>query len=65
MYPNVYRSFYKGKSLDVYATSTYQAQEQAAKTWRVKGHKLTTMLVAKNVNPATGEGETVIHTAVD
>ena len=33
---NGYKAFYKGKSIDVYATTSYQAQQKAAIQFKAK-----------------------------
>ena len=51
--PNLYRCHYNGKAMDVPETSTYRAQEVAAKIWRTKGYKVATVLVGKGYDRET------------
>ena len=51
---NVYKCHHNGRTTDVVAETTYQAQESAAKLWRVKGWKIATVLVAKGYCPNNG-----------
>jgi hypothetical protein len=54
---NGYVCIYKGKRIEVYSDSTYHAQLEAAKIFRVKkSYEVIVMLAEKN-------GETVIHIA--
>jgi len=55
---NGYKAFYNGKTLDILATNSYQAQEQAAKQFKAKkSYQVTVMLCEK-------EGKQVIHSTV-
>lgn len=57
---NGYICFYKGKRVEVYADTSYAAQEKAAAMLKVKPNKsyeVTVMLAEKN-------GEVYEHTAV-
>lgn len=59
---NGYKCFYKGKSIDVYAETTYQAQTEAAKALRVKRqHEVDVYLCEKDV--VEGTGQQVVHEA--
>ena len=50
-----YKAFYRGKSLDVYATSSYVAQTKAAKLFKArKSYEVTVTLCELN-------GEQVTH----
>ena len=54
---NGYKTFYKGITLDIYASSSYAAQLQAAKEFKAKhSYDVTVVLCEKN-------NEQVIHTA--
>lgn len=56
---NGYKAFYKGKTTEVYADTTYQAQQIAAQQFKAKKtHEVTVMLCEKN-------GETHTHTATE
>lgn len=51
-----YVAFYKGKRAEVYANSTYEAQQKAAKLLKAKKEwEVTVMLAEKNGTP-------VVHT---
>lgn len=53
---NGYKAFYKGKQLDVYADSSYQAQQKAAIAFKAKkSYDVTVILCEK-------QGEQVKHT---
>lgn len=52
---NGYIAFYKGKRLEVYAETSYQAQVKAAKEFKAKkSYDVTVMLAEK-------DGQPVIH----
>ena len=52
---NGYVAFYKGKQIEVYAASSYEAQVKAAKIFKVKAtYKVTVVLAEK-------EGSQVYH----
>lgn len=53
---NGYKCFYKGKTCDVYATTSYEAQQKASVIFKAKkSYEVTVMLCEK-------AGEQVIHT---
>lgn len=53
---NGYIAFYKGKQMEVYAETSLQAQQEAAKKFKAKkAYEVTVMLAEK-------EGEQVTHT---
>jgi hypothetical protein len=53
---NGYKAFYKGKSIEVYANTSYEAQKVAAKQFKAKkSYDVTVVLCEK-------KGEQVIHT---
>jgi hypothetical protein len=53
---NGYKAFYKGKSIEVYANTSYEAQQKAATTFKAKkSYDVTVVLCEKS-------GEQVIHT---
>jgi len=55
---NGYKAFYRGKSIDVYADSSYAAQQQAAKIFKAKkSYDVTVMLCEK-------QGQQVVHAAL-
>jgi hypothetical protein len=56
---NIYKAFYKGRSIEVEATTSYSAQQVAAKEFKAKKEwEVTVILVAKDDKP-------VVHIAVD
>lgn len=49
---NGYKAFYKGKSLDVYAETSYKAQLKAAELFKAKkSYDVTVILCESNNNP--------------
>jgi hypothetical protein len=57
-----YGCMYKGKEMEVQATTIYGAQLIAASAWKVKDSwKVTVMLIGLGTDPDTP----VVHTAVD
>ena len=56
---NGYIAFYRGKRTEVYAETSYEAQQKAAIVFKAKkSYEVTVMLAEKN-------GVEVIHTATD
>ena len=56
---NGYLAFYKGKQLEVYASSSYEAQQKAAALFKArKSYEVTVMLAEK-------DGQQVTHTATE
>jgi hypothetical protein len=56
---NGYKAFYKGKALDIYADTTYQAQQLAAQQFKAKkSYEVTVMLCEI-------DGKTYTHTATE
>jgi hypothetical protein len=54
-----YKAFYKGKTCEVYADSTYQAQQIAAQQFKAKrSYEVTVMLCEK-------AGQQVTHAATE
>ena len=54
---NGYKAFYKDKQLDVYAESTYQAQQLAAAQFKAKkAYEVTVMLCEKAGAPVIHNG---------
>ena len=52
---NGYKAFYRGKSIEVYAETTYEAQQKAAALFKAKkAYDVSVMLCEKN-------GEQYIH----
>ena len=59
---NGYKAFYKGKNIEVYANSKYEAQQIASKQFKAKkSYDVSVMLCEKNCTPEH-PGEQVIHT---
>mgnify|MGYP001605607598 CR=1 FL=1 len=53
---NGYKAFYKGKTLDVFAMTSYEAQKKAAELFKAKkSYDVTVMLAEK-------DGKQVVHT---
>lgn len=53
---NGYKAFWRGKSLEVHADTSYEAQQKAAKLFKAKkAHEVTVVLCEK-------AGKQVIHT---
>lgn len=60
---NGYKCFYKGKSIDVYAETTYEAQADAAVLLRARHRRdVDVHLCERNVTEQ-GSGQQVVHTA--
>jgi hypothetical protein len=56
---NGYKCFYKGKTCEVYADTSYQAQQLAAQKFKAKkSYEVSVFLCEK-------QGEQVTHTATD
>jgi len=56
---NGYKAFYKGKSIEVYANTSYEAQEKAAKLFKArKSYQVTVVLCEK-------AGQQVTHSTAD
>ena len=53
---NGYIAFYKGKQLEVYATSSYEAQQKASAQFKAKKSYDVTVVLAERNN------EQVVHT---
>jgi hypothetical protein len=52
---NGYKAFYKGKSIEVFAETSYQGQQKAAQVFKAKrSYEVTVILCEKN-------GEQVTH----
>lgn len=56
---NGYIAFYRGKQIEVYAASSYEAQTKAAAMFKAKKSYEVTVMLAER------DGEQVVHTAVD
>jgi hypothetical protein len=53
---NGYMAFYKGKKTEVYAASSYEAQQKAAQVFKVKKSYDVTVVLAEK------DGKQVMHT---
>jgi hypothetical protein len=60
---NGYKCFYKGKSIDVYAETTYEAQADAAVLLRAAHRRDVDVHLCERDVGESGSGEQVIHTA--
>ena len=57
---NGYKAFYKGKSIEVYAKTSFKAHELAAQKFKAKkSYEVTVMLCETNV--VQGVGTQVVH----
>ena len=56
---NGYIAFYKGKQVEVYAPTSYEAQTKAAAIFKAKKSYEVTVMLAER------DGEQVVHTAMD
>ena len=56
---NGYIAFYKGKQIEVYAPTSYEAQTKAAAIFKAKKSYEVTVMLAER------DGEQVVHTAMD
>ncbi len=62
---NGYKAFYRGKQIDVYAETSYEAQDKAAKLLKTKKRwDVTVVLCELNASPDK-PGEQVEHRAID
>lgn len=60
---NGYVCFYKSKRVEVYATTSHNAQVQAAQKLGAKRtYDVSVILAEKDVDPKTGKGVQVVHT---
>lgn len=61
---NGYKAFYNGKSIDVYAETSYSAQTKAVELFKPpksKRHMVHVVLCETNTNGPDEPGEQVIH----
>jgi hypothetical protein len=56
---NGYIAFYRGKQIEVYAPTSYEAQTKAAAIFKAKKSYEVTVMLAER------DGEQVVHTAMD
>ena len=62
---NGYKAFYRGKEIEVFAETSYKAQQSAAQQFKArKSYEVHVVLCELNTN-GTAPGEQVIHAAVD
>jgi predicted Fe-Mo cluster-binding NifX family protein len=56
---NGYKAFYKGKSIEVYANTSYEAQKKAAEVFKArKAYQITVVICEK-------AGQQVTHSTAD
>lgn len=55
---NGYKAFYNGKTTEVYASSSYEAQTKAAQVMKAKKQHQVTVILCERAN-----GDQVTHTA--
>ena len=61
LFMNGYKAFYRGKSIEVYAGTSFEAQSKAAlQLGAKKSYEVTVMLCEKNTD-GTAPGTQVIH----
>ena len=58
---NGYKAFYKGKSIEVYAETSFQAQEKAAKQLKAKKAYEVTVVLCEKDTDGTKPGVQVTH----
>lgn len=61
---NGYIAIWRSKKIEVYAETSYEAQQKAQKEFGKrckKGYEISVVLAEKNVDPETMEGEQVTH----
>jgi hypothetical protein len=59
---NGYIAIWRSKKIEVYAETSYEAQQKAQKEFgNKKGYEISVVLAEKNVDPETMEGEQVTH----
>ncbi|KKL87072.1 hypothetical protein LCGC14_1938370 [marine sediment metagenome] len=56
---NGYKAFYKGKSIEVSANTSYEAQEKAAKVFKARKSYQVAIVICEKA------GEQVIHSTAD
>ena len=56
---NGYKAFYKGKEIEVYAETSYKAQQEAAKRFKAKKEYQVTVILCEK------SGEQITHVPVD
>jgi hypothetical protein len=60
---NGYICFYKGKRVEIYASTTHNAQIQAAQVMKAKrSYDVSVVLAEKDVDMKTKQGTQVVHT---
>ena len=59
---NGYKAFYRGKSIDVYAETSYAAQQLAAKQFKAKKSYEVDVYLCEKDTDGTQSGEQVYHT---
>ncbi len=59
---NGYKAFFKGKTLDVYAETSFKAQQEAAKQFKAKKSYEVTVCLCETDTDGTNKGNQVITT---
>lgn len=62
---NGYKCFYRGKNIEVYAETSYKAQQEAAKVFKAKKSYEVTVVLCEKDTDGTSPGEQVVHTPID
>lgn len=60
-----YKAFYRGKSIEVYAETSYGAQQLAAKQLKAKKSYEVDVYLCEKDTDGTKPGTQVVHTAVN
>ena len=58
---NGYKAFYRGNSIDVYAESSFKAQEAAAKQFKAKKSYEVTVMLCETGTDGSAPGKQVVH----
>lgn len=58
---NGYKAFYKGKTCEVYADTSYAAQQEAAKKFKAKKAYEVTVMICERDTDGTAPGQQVVH----
>lgn len=62
---NGYKAYYRGKEIEVFAETSYKAQQQAVIVFKAKkSYEVTVMLCEKDTD-GSKPGEQVTHTATE
>lgn len=58
---NGYKAFYKGKSIEVYAETSFQARDKAAEQFKAKKAYEVTVMLCETDTDGTKPGLQVVH----